>query len=110
MSFNIVPTPFFERELKYLSKKYPSIKNDVTILASKLQDDPKMGTPLGHDCYKIRMAISSKKQGKSGGARVITNVWISGKTIYLLAIYNKSEGESIPDKVVLDRLKNIGRK
>jgi len=31
-----------------------------------------MGTPLGNDVYKIRLAIASKNKGKSGGARVIS--------------------------------------
>jgi mRNA-degrading endonuclease RelE of RelBE toxin-antitoxin system len=29
MSFNIIPTPPFEKELKHLAKKYPSIKKDM---------------------------------------------------------------------------------
>lgn len=33
MSFKIIPTPPFERELKQLAKKYPSIKKDITALA-----------------------------------------------------------------------------
>jgi mRNA-degrading endonuclease RelE of RelBE toxin-antitoxin system len=71
MSFNIIPTPPFEKELKQLAKKYPSVKNDLAVLAAALQRDPKMGVPLGNDCYKIRMAISSKGKGKSGGIRVL---------------------------------------
>jgi len=110
MSFKIIPTPLFEKELKHLSKKYPSIKKDLAALADKLQKEPKSGTPLGNDCYKIRMAIRSKRQGKSGGARVITHVWISGSSVYLLSIYDKSEAENISDKDLLERLKNIGRK
>jgi len=110
MSFSIISTPLFEKELKHLSKKYPSIKKDLINLANKLQQEPTMGTPLGNNCYKIRMAISSKRQGKSGGARVITHVWIARTTIYLLSIYDKSEAENISDKDLLERLKNIGRK
>ena len=110
MSFNIIPTPPFVKELKKLSKKYPSIKKDLTELAEKLQQEPRMGTPLGHDCYKIRMVISSKGQGKSGGARIITHIWVSETTIFLLSIYDKSEAENISDKDMLERLKNIGRK
>jgi mRNA-degrading endonuclease RelE of RelBE toxin-antitoxin system len=110
MSFRITPTPLFEKELKHLARKYPSIKKDLAELAGKLKQEPRMGTPLGNDCYKIRMAISSKGKGKSGGARIITNVWISGTTIYLLSIYDKSEAENISDKDLLERLKNIERK
>lgn len=110
MSFNILSTPVFIKELKHLARKYSFIKKDLAELADKLQKEPRMGTPLGNDCYKIRVAITSKGQGKSGGARVITNVWISGSTIYLLSIYDKSEAENVSDKDLLERLKTIGRK
>ena len=66
-----------------------------------------MGTPLGHDCFKIRMAISAKGKGKSGGARVITHVQVTKEDIFLLSIYDKSEAENIADKELLARLKNL---
>lgn len=68
MSCNIIPTPPFEKELKQLAKKYPSLKKDIAVLAAQLQKEPKFGVPLGNNCYKIRIAITSKGQGKSGGA------------------------------------------
>jgi hypothetical protein len=66
-----------------------------------------MGTPLGHDCFKIRMAITAKGKGKSGGARVITHVQVTKEHIFLLSIYDKSEAENITDKELLGRLKNL---
>jgi hypothetical protein len=62
-----------------LAKKYPSLKSDFTDFLESLAENPTQGTPLGKDCYKIRMAISSKNKGKSGGARIITNVYVVGK-------------------------------
>ena len=41
------------------------------------------------------MAITSKKQGKSGGARVITFVKVTQEAVYLLAVYDKSEKEDM---------------
>jgi len=41
------------------------------------------------------MKISSKRKGKSGGARIITCVKVVETKIILLAIYNKSEHESM---------------
>jgi hypothetical protein len=107
MSFKIIPTPPFERELKQLAKKYPSIKKDITALAQQIAQQPQMGTPLGHDCFKIRMAITAKGKGKSGGARVITHVQVTKEYIFLLSIYDKSEAENIADKELLGRLKNL---
>ncbi|MBL7739427.1 MAG: type II toxin-antitoxin system RelE/ParE family toxin [Chitinophagaceae bacterium] len=107
MSFNIIPTPAFGKELKQLAKKYPSVKKDIANLAFQLQVDPKMGTPLGNGCYKIRMAITSKGRGKSGGARVITYVQIVKTNIFLLAIYDKAEIINISDKDLQERLKGL---
>lgn len=109
MSFNIIPTPLFEKELKRLSKKYPSIKKDLIVLADELQEEPRLGTPLGNNCYKIRMAISAKGKGKSGGARVITYVQIINTNIFLLAIYDKADIENISDKELKERLKGLGK-
>jgi mRNA-degrading endonuclease RelE of RelBE toxin-antitoxin system len=107
MSFNIIPTPPFEKELKQLAKKYPSLKKDISSLASKLRLDPKMGVPLGNNCYKIRMAISSKGRGKSGGARVITYVQIVETNIFLLSIFDKADAANISDKILQERLKGL---
>ena len=66
-----------------------------------------MGTPLGNNCYKIRMAITSKGKGKSGGARVITFVQIIETTIFLLSIYDKADAANISDKELKERLKRF---
>lgn len=107
MSFNIVPTPPFEKELKHLAKKHSSLKKDIGELLLALEQNPRMGTPLGNDCYKIRMAISSKGKGKSGGARIITYVQVVETNIFLLAIYDKSEAANISDTDLKERLKRI---
>ncbi|WP_051398128.1 hypothetical protein [Runella limosa] len=64
MNWKIIPLEAFEKEFKYLYKKYPSLVKDIQNLKNKLLESPQQGTPLGKDLYKIRMPISSKKQGK----------------------------------------------
>ena len=108
MSFNIFSSSSFEKELKGLKKKYPSLKSDLTNLFTLLKSDPHMGVPLGKDCYKIRMAITSKGKGKSGGARVITCVKVVRKNIYLLSVYDKSEKETIDDNELIMLLEAAG--
>jgi hypothetical protein len=66
-----------------------------------------LGTPIGKNCYKIRIAISSKGKGKSGGARIITHYVITDKTVYLLSIFDKSERENLTDKEIKELLKCI---
>ena len=107
MISNIVALPPFEKELKHLAKKFPSVKNDIADLVNDLQIDPMLGTPLGNDCYKIRIAIKSKGKGKSGGARLITHVQVTKETIYLIAIYDKSETANITDTVLFKRLERL---
>ena len=107
MNFKIEAVDEFERDLKKLSKKYPSLKKDFEDMLNSLLANPQQGEPLGKDCYKIRMSISSKGQGKSGGARLITNVKIIKEKIYLIAIYDKSDMENISDKELKERLKGI---
>lgn len=98
MSFEINATEPFERKLKKLSKKHKSLSKDLLSLFEKLAETPLMGIPLGKDCFKIRLAISSKGKGKSGGARIITYVKLINSTVYLMDIYDKSEQSTITDK------------
>ena len=65
--------------------------------------NPQLGTDLGRGLRKIRMAITSKGRGKSGGARVITFtvvVAIDETDINLLYIYDKAERENITMKEI----------
>ena len=98
MNFEIVIARQFERKFKRLAKKYKSLSEDLSNLLELLESKPTIGVEIIKDCYKIRLAISSKGKGKSGGARVITFVQIIDKTIYLLDIYDKSEQENISNK------------
>lgn len=95
MSYSIIPTHHFEKQLKRLVKKFPSLKNEYAELIGDIVKDPVIGTFIGNNCYKIRLAISSKGKGKSGGARVITYLYIELKTVYLLTIYDKAEKEDL---------------
>ncbi|WP_317048776.1 type II toxin-antitoxin system RelE/ParE family toxin [Algoriphagus aquaeductus] len=67
-----------------------------------------MGTPLGSNLFKIRISISSKNKGKSGGARVIYFFVSEQNEIYLIHIFDKSEFENLPKESFVDLLKNAG--
>ena len=107
MSYNVKFIPKFEKELKRLAKKYPSVKTDFSALLHTLKEQPKQGTALGNECYKIRMAISSKGKGKSSGARIITCFKVKLDTVFLVTIFDKSEQENISDKELSDLLKFV---
>lgn len=97
MSYNIFTSDHFDKELKKLAKKYPSLKSDFKILIESLKDKPIQGQPLGKDCFKVRMAITSKNKGKSSGSRVITCVKVLADYVFLLSIYDKSEKDNMDD-------------
>lgn len=96
MNYKIIATSVFERQLKRLNKKYPSLKKEIQDLYQQLLRQPDLGTPIGSNSYKIRLAVQSKGRGKRGGMRIITHIEldfiVQGLTnIYLLTIYDKSE-------------------
>jgi hypothetical protein len=73
MNYKFEHAPTFDKELKRLAKKYKSLKKDVKNLEEEIKNNPLLGTNLGGGIKKIRLNITAKNQGKSGGARVITH-------------------------------------
>ena len=107
MSYSIILTHRFEKELKRLVKKFPSLKNEFAELITEIMKDPESGIFIGNNCYKIRLAIGSKWKGKSGGARVITYLYIETETVYLLTIYDKGEKEDIKHNELKDIIDSL---
>lgn len=111
MNYNIIVKPSFQREAKRMAKHYRSFKSDYARLIEELEADPLLGTDLGGGLRKIRMAITSKGKGKSGGARVITFtviVSVEETEINLLYIYDKAERSTITKGEIEMLLKKNG--
>src|ERR1700733_5285287 len=100
MSYSIELSQNFKKEAKKLIKKYASLKTELAHLFSELEENPTLGTPLGNNIYKIRLAIASKGKGKSGGARILTFVKVTDTTVLLFSIYNKGEQDNISDNEI----------
>lgn len=79
------------------------MKADLKDLFETLAENPAQGIELAPGIRKIRMAITSKGKGKSGGSRVITyNIYTneeSGK-VYLIDIYDKADASSVDVSVI----------
>jgi len=110
MSFQVNLTPDFERQFKKIAKKYPSLPTDLSLLVQILKNYPEQGIPLGHQLYKIRLSISSKGKGKSGGARLITYILLKEKSVHLVYIYDKGQLDNITKDQILKLLVNAGLK
>jgi mRNA-degrading endonuclease RelE of RelBE toxin-antitoxin system len=95
MSYKIISSKGFKRDVKPLVKKYRSLKNELADLFDSLEENPIQGDDLGKSCYKVRLGIESKGKGKSGGARVITYIVTEDEEVVLLTIYDKKERDSL---------------
>ncbi len=103
MSFEIIPTPSFAKSLKALSKRHKSMKSDIKKFIDTLEENPLQGVELTPGVRKIRMAITSKGSGKSGGARIITyNILATEQDgeVFLLEIYDKADYSTIKIEVI----------
>ena len=65
MNYKVLLTDGFKKHAKSIAKKHHSLKSDLGKLIASLKENPIQGKPLGKDCYKVRMAITSKGKGKS---------------------------------------------
>ncbi len=111
MQYKIETLATFDREVKRLSKRYPSIVSDIKALKAEILANPLLDVSLGNNVRKIRMRITSKGRGKSGGARVITITVVTTvqeTEIDLLYIYDKAERETISLAEIWDLLKDCG--
>jgi mRNA-degrading endonuclease RelE of RelBE toxin-antitoxin system len=107
MSYRIVSTHRFEKELKRLVKKFPSLKIEFSSLIEDISEKSETGTFIGNNCYKIRMAVASKGKGKRGGVRVITYLYLAGQTVYLLTIYDKGDKTDLKPKELTELIESL---
>jgi mRNA-degrading endonuclease RelE of RelBE toxin-antitoxin system len=115
MNCKIIAINDFNRDAK---RKYASLKGELRELEAQLLANPRMGTLIRENTYKIRLAVKSKGRGKSGGLRIITHlieleIEISESemeqdiTVILVAIYDKSEVENIDDAYLRSVIEDI---
>ena len=97
----------FRSAYKRLKKRHKSLEQDFEQLLASLLQNPMQGVELDGGARKVRLAITSKGRGKSGGARVIIRVRIVRDELQLLYIYDKSDFENISDAYLRDVLKRM---
>lgn len=117
MKTEVRVTRSFKKAVKPLLKKYASLLGELADLEIELLKDPRTGTSLGRDAYKIRLKIKIKGKGKSGGARVISLVETeivgvveaSEETtiVNLITIYDKAEKSTITDAELRDLIESL---
>ena len=111
MSFEIQTTNYFDAEAKRLAKRHSSFVDDLQDLRDNLLKNPYQGTELSPGIRKVRLTISSKGRGKSGGARVITFTYLVNEkdgVVVLLLLYDKADASNIKMNVVRQIVKELG--
>ena len=104
---NIRISEDFRVAYKRLKKRHKSLEADFERLLASLLQDPIQGVELEGGARKVRLAITSKGRGKSGGARVIIRVRIIADELQLLYIYDKADFENISDAYLRDVMKRM---
>ena len=106
---DIIATRTFIRSAKAIARKYRSFNADYQMLISELTKNPKMGIDLGGGYRKVRMAITSKGKGKSGGCRVITLDMVERNgCLYLIYAYDKSDYDNVEMAVIRKMVAEMG--
>lgn len=105
----IIATKPFIKSAKPLAKRYKSFNSDYKNFIKELKKNPNQGIDLGNGLRKIRMAITSKGKGKSGGCRIITFDAIEkGDKLYLMYVYDKSDADNIIISVISELVDELG--
>ena len=97
----------FRIAYKRLKKRHKSLQQDFERLLESLLLNPMQGVELDGGARKVRLAITSKRRGKSGGARVIIRVRIVADELQLLYIYDKADYENVSDVFLCDIMKRM---
>lgn len=97
----------FRIAFKRLKKRHKSLETDFEQLLASLLLDPMQGVELEGGVRKVRLAITSKGRGKSGGARVIIRVRIVADELQLLYIYDKADFNNINDAYLRDVMRRM---
>jgi len=118
MKVEVKITKNFKKQAKRLLKKYASLHDELQELQAKLSNEPRHGTEILENVFKIRIAVKSKGKGKSGGLRAIT--FIETELIFeainqseglivvnLLTIYDKSDTDNISDNEIKELIQRI---
>ncbi|MCY3832463.1 MAG: hypothetical protein OXG85_05570 [Chloroflexi bacterium] len=103
MTTLVESTGRFDNESRRLIRKFRSLRNELDLLKSQLQQGDRPGdrlTGIGYKAYKVRLPNRSARRGKSGGFRVIYQER-SGQLVLLLLIFSKTERGDIPNDVII---------
>lgn len=113
MKYIFETTPDFRKSFKKIFKKHKSLLTDFENLKEEIQTNPDIGVKLGDGFRKIRLNITDKSKGKSGGARIITHEIIvqiekeETMSVFFVDIYDKADFDTVDVTVLKEIIKGI---
>lgn len=97
--YQIILSEHFKRCIKGLQKKHPELIEDVVDALKHF--DPAVNISLGFGTYKMRVGSRSMRKGKRGAFRMIVLLLEIHSIITPLAIYAKSDKETLSRQEIL---------
>ena len=112
MSYTVIQTSQFEKDVEYYykKKKFHHILNDIKCITDELEKGNFIGDTIPNLVFdesitvKVRVANSDTKVGKSNGYRIIYYVVKNDFEVYLLTIYYKKDDNNIPTNKEIENL------
>ena len=105
LGVTIEETETFTKAIKQLQKRFKNIETDCEEFVQSIQTTKNLGINLGNGVFKVRIANSDKKSGKSSGYRLISYLKLIDNKLYLMYIYDKSDFETVSEKQIDDLIK-----
>ena len=99
----------FQKEVKKLTRKYPSVAAEIRKLTVQLRSGERPGNKvpgIGYNVFKVRLPNPSARRGKSGGFRIMYFLRLTD-TVYLLTIYSKTEKDAISAAIIRQLIAEI---
>ena len=75
MNYKIVLDRTFEKEVKRLAKRYPSLKSDIKVLRDEILANPTAGTDLEEVCAKSACVSLLKERERAAGQGSSLSRW-----------------------------------
>lgn len=75
MNYKIVLDRTFEKEVKQLAKRYPSLKSDIKALRDEILANPTAGTDLGGGLRKSACVSLLKERERAAGQGSSLSRW-----------------------------------
>ena len=101
---NLDASPIFKRLISKYQPKYPRLIDDFTDVFSRIEQDFRTAAhaaavpKFSQTIWKYRCKCSDRREGASGGIRILAYYNASTNVLYPLTFYFKRDMENMPDK------------